>query len=345
MKVLFVGDFKLNTGPALANKLLVKGINEENKIITNQTNKFLRIVEFIFKIFLCTDVCFCSFSKFNKAGIRVAKLFKKNVYYIMHGYKSYEYQMNSANFEKSIYTDIKKLEKYIFSEVDRIFCVSQKFKFFMQQEQPTYSHKFDYNYNGIDTEIYANSKNIRTSKKERQIMSVGGGMPQKNNLTICKAIELLNDTYNMNLSFIVVGNSFGQKETFKKYDFVDYYEKLPHGKVISLMLESQLYIQNSIFESFGLSIIEAMMCNCELLISEYVGALDLLDTLLDEEDIIFDVYDYREIAKKIKKKIENPKEKDLEKNIDIDSFSYKVAGKELILKIAKSREDIDAKVK
>lgn len=72
-----------------------------------------------------------------------------------------------------------------------------------------------------------------------------------------------------------------------------------------MLLDTNLYIQNSISESFGLSVIEALYAGCSLLLSNTIGCLDLFDTL-EDEDIIFDVYNQSEIYQKAKYLLLNP---------------------------------------
>ena len=64
------------------------------------------------------------------------------------------------------------------------------------------------------------------------------------------------------------------------------------------MSESSLYIQNSLFETFGLAIAEALNCGCKLLISKNVGIIDVLNNI-NSNEIINNPNDIKEITKKI----------------------------------------------
>ena len=64
------------------------------------------------------------------------------------------------------------------------------------------------------------------------------------------------------------------------------------------MKRTNIYIQNSIFETFGLAILEAAYCGCKLLVSNCAGALDCIDNM-EDYNIIFDNNDVKEIKKKI----------------------------------------------
>src|SRR5690606_4799815 len=116
------------------------------------------------------------------------------------------------------------------------------------------------------------------------------GMRRKNILAICKAIEKIHQTKDEQFHLIVIGLPYTEKEEICSYDFVTYYDKLHHQKVLEILSESSLYIQNSIFEPFGLAVIEALAADCNLLISKNIGAIDLMTTIKDS-DVIYDVYD------------------------------------------------------
>ena len=70
------------------------------------------------------------------------------------------------------------------------------------------------------------------------------------------------------------------------------------------MSESNLYIQNSYFETFCLACVEAIQCGCNLLISRNIGALSVLKNV-DDDHIIFNSNDIEEIKNKIEKCIKD----------------------------------------
>lgn len=331
-----MGDFKTNTGPGVANKMLMKGLKaNKNVIYSNAENKIYRVFEMIYKIAISNCVCFCSPSKANIIGILISKLFRKKSFYIMHGYLTYEEKINNTSIDNKSLQKINRFEKYIFKNVDKVFCVSKKFMEYMKKAEPLHKDKFDYNYNGLDLDEIQNAvKKYDMAKNHNQIVSVGGGMPRKNNLTVCKAIAKLNRENKMGLKFIVIGLPYSDKHEICSYDFVTYYDKLPHEKVIEIMASSYLYIQNSSFETFGLAVIEGIISNCNLLVSEKVGATSIIETIGDE-DMIFNTFDEREIAEKIERVMKNNNVERLKKGINKDKILYTKASNILINKICK----------
>lgn len=178
---------------------------------------------------------------------------------------------------------------------DKIICVSEKFCEYMKKERPDLEGKIDFLNNGIEN-IKINRRLKKVNEEERfTIISAGGGMKIKNNLSVCKAIEKIS---NKKIKFIVIGKLDKDGNEIKSYDFVEYYENLSHEEVLQKMKESDLYIQNSLFETFGLGVCEAISCGCKILISKNVGAISIIENL-KESMVINKVNDTEEIKRKI----------------------------------------------
>ena len=86
------------------------------------------------------------------------------------------------------------------------------------------------------------------------------------------------------------------------------------------MQDAELYIQNSIFDSFAISVLEGLFSGCSVLVSEGVGTAGALDAILPS-DIIQDPTDISEIAEKIKTVLQTPNHKRLMDGISAEQFS------------------------
>ena len=81
MKVFFVGDFKSDSGPAISNRMIKRGLKDNRNIKrSNANNKIGRIIELLLKIFLADCVCFCNLSRINIVGIKISKIFRKKCF-------------------------------------------------------------------------------------------------------------------------------------------------------------------------------------------------------------------------------------------------------------------------
>lgn len=334
MRIFFIGDFKKNTGPSIANQAIRKGLLKyKDMLFSDADHKVTRVLEMIGKTFISDGVCFCSPSKANIIGLRIAKIFRKKSFYVMHGYLTLENRINNDNISNEDILEINSYERYIFKKVDRVFCVSENFMKYMKEAEPEFKDKFEYNYNGLDLlKIKYVADKYSIQKNKQQIVSLGGGMKRKNNLAICKAIDKLNREKNMNLKYIVIGLPYTEKARICSYDFVTYYDELPHERVLKILAESYLYIQNSTFETFGLAVIEALVLKCNLLISNIVGSIGVINTI-GKDDLIFDQENIEEIANKIEKiyAVENADR--LFCGISNEKIEFEKAAESLMIKI------------
>ncbi|KAB7671697.1 glycosyltransferase family 4 protein [Bacillus sp. B1-b2] len=333
MKLFMVGDFFSDTGPGVANIQLKKGWkNNKNVYFSERVNRFSRIIEMVKGIYGCDAVCFCSPSKANLLGIKLANIFNKKKFYYMHGYLTVERKLANPSLTESDIKKVNDFEKKMFAGVNKVFCVSKTFSEYMKSTEKTYAHKFDYNFNGLDVRHLETVCNSSSNRQINQIISIGGGMRRKNNRIVCKAIDKLNKEYGANLKFVVIGLPYSDKEEICQYDFVEYYDHLPHEKTLELLSESQIYIQNSSFETFGLGVIEALLCGCDLLISKAVGVIDIIDTL-DSTDVIYNTQEVEEIANKILNVLKNTNNRRLNEGLRKDLINHESAAESLYEKI------------
>lgn len=329
-RFFFVGDIYLDNGPGIANRSLYDSLNlKKNISFSICRNKVARVFESIVKTLKSDVLVFISSSNINLFLIIICKLTNKKSVYLMHGLLHYEYELSQNNFSIKIYDKLKKYDTYMIQKNDVVVCVSKKLKEFLCKKYSIYNSKILYNYNGI-----LGASQIRCNKKEKEnavfnIISVGGGMRRKNNIQVCKAIEYLINKYNLNIVFTCIGINDIDTCMMKKFKFVRYIEKLDHSDLLDLMKKSDLYVQNSTFETFGLAVIEALLSGCGILISKNVGALGVFNSL-SQDDIIFDVNDINEISYKIYTQLSKTNYERVIKCLDYNLIDSKKASENLI---------------
>ena len=296
MKVLIVGDFKNNTGPASVNKTMK--LLDDSIEISVEEGRVRRIIELFIKLIKADYIVFSGLSKLNLIGFKLTKIFNKKSAYLMHGYSKVENELEGIIKEELI---IK--EREVLKQAPVIICVSKLFMEQMKEMEYQYKEKFNYIMNPVNTKIFLQNQTV--DRNENLIISVGGGKKRKNILNICKAIELLNQKYNKKYKFLVVGSNEGDIDKIKAFKFVQYIESIEYINMPKYYSKCKLYIQNSSFETFGLAPVEALLCGANILISNNIGCRDILP--LKESDIILNVNDIEEIARKIliNMKVEN----------------------------------------
>lgn len=326
-RIYFMGDFCSNTGPAIVNKNYFPYI-KDNSYYCKTNSKIIRPINFIFYIIRCDILLISGLSKFHIKAAKFAKKLNKKVVYLMHGYHKLEYELNKVPLEKRI---LKEAEDEMLEIVDKVICVSEKFCEYMKSERNDIANKFDFVNNGIKIKKKSMQKK-QNGKNSFTLISTGGGKKNKNNLTVCKAIKKIK---NVKIKFIVIGELSLDGEKIKEYDFVEYYEHLSHEDVLKKMGQSDLYIQNSYFETFGLAIVEAITMGCKILVSKNIGALSIIDNI-EENMIIQNNEDIEEICDKIKILI-NSKE-NYEYISNIEKYTWEAEAQNLKNKLLESEE-------
>lgn len=317
--IYYMGDFVSDKGPAIVNKNYQKYLSKQC-YICKTNNKVARSVHFIIHLLNTRILLISGLSKFHLEAMKVAKKLNIKVVYLMHGYNKMEYEINNIPLGER---KLEKVEKQILKETDKIICVSETFADYMKEQRIDIAKKIDFVSNGvthIKFEQRSQNKNIYT------IISVGGGTRIKNNLDVCKAIEQID---NQKIKFIVIGPKEQDGNLISEYEFVEYYEQLPHDEVIKKMQISNLYIQNSYFDTFGLSVTEAIETGCQVLISKDIGAISILENL-KKDMIINENTNINEIKDKIEKAILNRGQKPV---IDYKKYSWESQSKKLMRKL------------
>ena len=326
--IYFMGDFCSDVGPAIVNKNYYPYL-KENIYCCRTNSKIIRPINFIFNIAKCNILLISALSKFHIKAAKFAKKRNKKVVYLMHGYNKVEYELNGIPNDKRILRDV---EEEMLKIADKIVCVSEKFCQYMKSERSELADKFEYVNSGIEV-----LENPVKGKKEKSdiftIISVGGGKKNKNNLAVCEAIKGIKD---IKIKFIVIGELGIDGEKIKEYNFVEYYEFLPHEEVLNKMKQSDLYVQNSYFETFGLAIIEAIEMGCKILISKEIGALSIIDNI-EKDMIIQNNEDVNEIQNKIKNLVED--KKDYKYITNIEQYTWENEAKNLIKILLESEEN------
>lgn len=290
MRILFCGDRRGNAGPSNVNKGIVSNLTESFDYIKNQ-NKCLKLMELFFKGIWSSVIVVSGTSKLNCVAVAMGKLLRKKTVYIMHGYVAYEVVVNKQeNVDAAL-----AQERYILENADLLLPVSKKFMHWMHEKCPQYAHKTKYIYNGA---VLPAKKKDNYVKEKGKIIATGGDREIKNNRILSEIIEDLGGRLHLD----VCGTIYHKKP--ECYQYSCYLGIVSHSEFVERLKKAELFVLNSIMESFSLSTIEALFCGCSVLVSNLAGVTDLLD--LEETDIIFNPVDKEEIRTKMLYLLEHP---------------------------------------
>lgn len=308
MKLFLLGDFASDNGPGNANKQIrdtlagIYGIE-----YSCASGKYARVMEMYKGVRRADILLICSRSNINYLAVIDAKKRGKKVIYLMHGWALNEAMIEDPHISARQLNAIKRYEVFVYGASDRIVCVSERFMVFMEKQFPQYGDKLDYIYNAVDVDQIKDVCRDKIGfRRGNTILSAGGGMRRKNNLAIARAVSRIP----ARLEYTVVGEDMEDGEEIRKYESVTWIRHLSHDALLQMMGETDLYIQNSTFETFGLAVIEALYAGCSLLISHAAGCLELFETVTDA-DIIYDTSDEEEISDKIQHLLQEPNNKRL----------------------------------
>jgi glycosyltransferase involved in cell wall biosynthesis len=168
--------------------------------------------------------------------------------------------------------------------------------------------------------------------RPRRLLSTGGALPQKGNLFVCEAIHKLRTTENLNIHYTIVGPSADAPDPFRDWPFVEYHPFVPHDQLMTRMKDSELFIQNSVFDSFSIAVLEGLCCGCSLLMSGGVGVAEAL-AAAQPSDIITNCTDIDEIAEKIKAVLHTPNHKRIMDGVPEEQFDPVAVSRGLYEKI------------
>jgi glycosyltransferase involved in cell wall biosynthesis len=161
---------------------------------------------------------------------------------------------------------LRPLESYFYSKFDHVVAISVGVKKSLLNWQPNL--KVRVIENGVKK---FSSNNVK--KVDNQILMIGRFSPQKDQISIIKAIKLLP----LNYSIVLVGagaSTFSMALPETMNDRVKFYEA--SDDIAAHYARSDIYVQSSHWEGFGLTVIEAMSSGLPVVGTDVAGLRDLL---------------------------------------------------------------------
>lgn len=194
---------------------------------------------------------------------------------------------------------LKKIEKSVFKNSDAIVILNET----LERHLMEYKYKMSYIPNGIDINSYSNCSEDAT------ILYAGRLSPLKNVETLIYAfskIESLYPTYK--LQIIGSGNDKSNLEEITRSlnlkRRVEFIENVPNDVLKKYLARCTIFVLPSLFETFGIVVIEAMASGKPVIASNIPGPNDIITN--GHDGILFDSKNVDELEYYLIKLINDP---------------------------------------
>jgi glycosyltransferase involved in cell wall biosynthesis len=143
------------------------------------------------------------------------------------------------------------------------------------------------------------------------ILSVGTIEPRKNYVTLIRAFNLLKTKYiDFKWQLVIVGRTGWLSESaYQEYEYSPYRDdiifvgRITDEELVHIYNLAEIFVYPSIFEGFGLPVVEAMQCGLPVVASNTSS----IPEIIKDKKLLFNPADEQDIANKIIKVLENEK--------------------------------------
>ncbi|MFN4245433.1 MAG: glycosyltransferase family 4 protein [Brevinematia bacterium] len=193
---------------------------------------------------------------------------------------------------------------FLFKRANLIITVSEFSRSEILKYFPEAKNKIYVIPNGINTQKFK----FLDLPRKKQILLIGALAKHKNISVVLKAFQKIYNTIPHNL--IIVGSKdsgMPQDEEMKQImrqipsDRVIFTGRLSDDEVVNLYNESEVFVFPSLYEGFGLPVLEAMACGCPVIASNRAS----LPEVCGDAAIIFNPDDPDELSEKIFQLVQN----------------------------------------
>ncbi|MBU1726471.1 MAG: glycosyltransferase family 4 protein [Candidatus Omnitrophica bacterium] len=215
---------------------------------------------------------------------------------------------------KKAFNDYKLKLFYIKKNADKIITVSNYSKKDIIAHLGVLADKIEVIYNGVDSKF----KRIEISGQQMAgiserfkiegpfLLFVGGLDFRKNIEVLLKAFDILVKDYNIPHKLVIVGSNYGGsllrlsvEEMLKPLNISErlvFTGRLSDDDLLVLYNAAELFVFPSIYEGFGLPVLEAMACGCPVICSNTCS----LPEVAGKAGLMFDPQDHLLLSKLIK---------------------------------------------
>src|SRR3989339_2211542 len=224
--------------------------------------------------------------------------------------KSLPYIVTVHDLAAFLYSDFndkkaKIIEKFTLKKVlknaIKIFTVSQNTAQDLEKIFKIDKKKIVITYNAFDPQVFSPRKNSGT--KNHYILNIGTLEPRKNQLRLIQAFDLIKDEFE-DLDLYIGGgkgwqyeNIFAEMQKRNLSSRVKFLGYVQDKQLPDLYRNAELFAYPSLYEGFGIPVVEAMACGCPVLTSNNSS----LPEVAGKAGVLVKAEDVNEIADGFKK--------------------------------------------
>lgn len=222
---------------------------------------------FLVKKIIRCDVVHCSGVSFlGVIAIILGRILKKGTSFTMHGCL-----MEEAKYRKIVFYRMH-FERLLLKFSNVIIPVSHSLERVVINYYKVPKNKFHIIKNGV-----VGCSDIIKAKNKNTVVCIGGGRREKGIKSVCEAIDSIKKEHGLNLKLIVFGEYGPDSDYINSFEFVDNRGFVPYEEIIDELKYSKVFVQYSLYESFSLSVFDALYQGCKVIASDRVGAVEYID--------------------------------------------------------------------
>jgi len=196
-------------------------------------------------------------------------LIKKNIIFLFTVHSTFNKRRNIKMF--------KIIDALIYHRYKKIICISRQVKNSLIEWVPGIKEKIEIIPNGIPIDVQYNDNSVR---RKYDVLFVGRLVKEKGINYLLKAIDIIQKKYQKNIRVAIAGNGPMKTELVKMCEELkirDSVEFLGFQRDIdSIMRFSRILVLPSIWEGFGLVLLEAMKNRCAIIASNVGGIPEII---------------------------------------------------------------------
>ncbi len=323
MRILFAGEVQGNNGPSNVNRAFIENWPScDELVVLRATTKLGRLFEGLRKGLQCDVVLFLGSGAVEVTLHAILGTLKKPIVCFNHGYVPYENEVNDLGYSRRRISAIG----WHMRTADAIVANSEHQMQFVRERLDGFSGRYDFVNLGVDSFEQASTER----NNERPIIAVSGGTrPIKGNEIVVRAARILR-LRDIDCELRVYGRDYaknGELTSAFESGEATFMGQVPHEEFVRQLSEADVFVMNSLHESFGLSALDAIQAGCSLLLSRNCGVAGVLT--LEKDDVVENYEDASEVADKIEKLLARPNADRRYQALDFDVLSWKRSAQKL----------------